>query len=213
MIRHFLKRCQILLKVKNYEIKSCQQSFFQVVNSCLRVSSKRILCLRTWRFPMSFLVDTNSFSTEVQRFCNFVTSALICPRCCWIWSVAVTFLVLGTSVMQLPEEVSDITVAAWVALEYLKHAVQSFSHKWFNLKLSWNYMYSDSSSWSVLISLKSFSSLQRINSFVSQLFDLLDGDDLLFALEDRGVSLMVSASLKWMQRFMASLEHNWAVTL
>ena len=48
---------------------------------------------------------------------------------------------------------------------------------------------------------------------MSQLFDLLDGDNLLFALEDRGVSLMVSASLKWMQRFMASLEHNWAVTL
>ena len=29
--------------------------------------------------------------------------------------------------MQLPEEVSDITVAAWVALEYLKHAQKSFS--------------------------------------------------------------------------------------
>ena len=191
-----------------------------VVNLCLRVEvgiPQRTVEnseLRTWRFPMSFLVDTNSFSTEVQRFCNFVTSALICPRCCWIWSVAVTFLVLGTSVMQLPEEVSDITVAAWVALEYLKHAQKSFCKKRFNLIWNWNYMYSSSSSWSVLISLKSFSSLQRINSFVSQLFDLLDGDDLFWdALEDLGVSLMVSASLKWMQRFMASLEHNWAVTL
>lgn len=156
--------------------------------------------LRTWRFPMSFLVDTNSFSTEVQRFCNFVTSALICPRCCWIWSVVVTFLELtGTSVMQLPEEVSDITVGGWVALEYLKHVKQKSNNKRLILIFHWNldYMYSSSSSWSVLISLKSFSSLHRINSFVSQLFDLLGGDDLFWdALEDLGVSLMVSASLK-----------------
>ena len=46
---------------------------------------------------------------------------------------------------------------------------------------------------------------------MSQLFDLLGGDDLFWdALEDLGVSLMVSASLKRKSRYIASLEHNWS---